>query len=95
MNWIATNIRFPEDQYMKLKMKAAKERKSVAAVIREATNNTAEERNPSQEESEQDREKRVKEFMKDVEKIAKGNSKYVPKGFDSVKALREIRYGEE
>jgi len=35
MNWITTNIRLPEDLYMDLKMKAAKERKSVAAVIRE------------------------------------------------------------
>lgn len=35
MNWITTNLRLPEDIYMELKMKAARERKSVAAVIRE------------------------------------------------------------
>lgn len=35
MNWITTNLRIPEDIYMELKMKAARERKSVAAVIRE------------------------------------------------------------
>lgn len=35
MNWVTTNIRLPDDIYMDLKMKAAKERKSVAAVIRE------------------------------------------------------------
>ena len=35
MNWVTTNIRLPEDLYMELKMKAARERKSVAAVIRE------------------------------------------------------------
>ena len=35
MNWITTNLRLPEDLYMDLKMRAAKERKSVAAVIRE------------------------------------------------------------
>lgn len=34
MNWITTNIRLPEDLYMDLKVKAARERKSVAAVIR-------------------------------------------------------------
>ena len=34
MNWITTNIRLPEDLYMDLKIKAARERKSVAAVIR-------------------------------------------------------------
>lgn len=35
MNWVTTNIRLPENLYMDLKMKAAKERKSIAAVIRE------------------------------------------------------------
>lgn len=35
MNWITTNLRLPEDLYMELKMKAARERKSIAAVIRE------------------------------------------------------------
>lgn len=35
MNWITTNLRIPENLYMELKMKAALERKSVAAVIRE------------------------------------------------------------
>jgi predicted DNA-binding protein len=35
MNWITTNIRLPEEVYMDLKVKAARERKSVAALIRE------------------------------------------------------------
>ena len=35
MNWITTNLRLPEDLYIELKIKAANERKSVAAVIRE------------------------------------------------------------
>lgn len=35
MNWITTNIRLPEDLYMEFKMHAARERKSVAQVIRE------------------------------------------------------------
>ena len=35
MNWITTNIRFPEDLYMELKMEAARRRKSVASVVRE------------------------------------------------------------
>ena len=34
MNWITTNLRLPEDLYMDLKMEAAQERKSVAAIIR-------------------------------------------------------------
>ena len=35
MNWITTNIRLPEDVYMDLKMAAARQRKSVAAVVRQ------------------------------------------------------------
>lgn len=35
MNWVTTNLRLPEDLYIDLKLKAAHERKSVAAVIRE------------------------------------------------------------
>lgn len=83
MNWIATNIRFPEDQYMKLKIKAARERRSVAAVIREAVDKPLKKRvakSPT-----------TKDFMKEIEKVAKENAKYT-KGFDFVKALREIRY---
>lgn len=87
MNWIATNIRFPEDQYMKLKMKAAKERKSVAAIIREAAKQVIE---PQKTE---ERKKKAQELMKEIEKIADENAKYT-EGFDSVKALREIRYQE-
>jgi len=87
MNWIATNIRFPEDQYMKLKMKAAKERKSVAAVIREATSFLVEEKETFEE-----RRRKADRLIREFRKIARENSKSVPKGFDSVKALREIRY---
>ena len=33
--------------------------------------------------------------MKEIDELAEESSKYLPKGFDSVKALREIRYGHE
>ena len=33
--WVTTNIRLPEDMYMKLKLQAARERTSIAALIRE------------------------------------------------------------
>lgn len=91
MNWIATNIRFPEEHYIKLKTKAAKELKSIAAIIREATAKelAKEEETPSQRREKAD--KLVKEFRK----LAKENSKYVPKDFDFTKALRKIRYREE
>ena len=35
MNYITTNIRIPEDDYLRLKHEAARKRKSLAAVIRE------------------------------------------------------------
>jgi len=89
MNWIATNIRFPQDQYMKLKIKAAKERRSVAAIVREASTKIIE-----FPKSQEDKNRKAEGFIKEVEKIAKANAKYT-KGFDSVKALREIRYQEK
>ena len=89
MNWISTNIRFPEDQYRKLKIKAAKERKSLAKIVREATS-----KNLSEDRAKKRKIKDVDKFMKELEKIAKANAKYT-KGFDSVKALREIRYNSE
>ncbi len=90
MNWVTTNIRFPEDQYMQLKQKAAKERKSLAKVIREGLAKVT-----KPQETDLERKKKVEKFMKEIEKLAEENSKHVPKGFDSTKALREIRYQEE
>lgn len=88
MNWIATNIRFPEEEYQKLKIKAARERKSLAAIIREATAKVIE---PEQRQKE--RELKAKKLITEVRKIGQEMAKYT-KGFDSVKALREIRYNE-
>jgi predicted HicB family RNase H-like nuclease len=34
MNWVTTNIRLPEEDYMELKMEAAKKRVSIAHLIR-------------------------------------------------------------
>jgi len=88
MNWIATNIRFPREQYMKLKIKAAEERKSVAAVIREAASQVTESENQDQI----SKRKKAKKLIADFRKLAKSNAKYVKKGFDFTKALRGIRY---
>lgn len=80
MNWITTNLRLPEDLYMDLKMKAVRERKSLADVIREklgaegsfAKNNA----------------KKVLERMRKLgEEIAKEN-----KGLNFTKGLIEMRY---
>ena len=35
MNWITTNLRLPEEDYMELKLTAARQRSSVNALIRE------------------------------------------------------------
>lgn len=35
MNYVTTNIRLPEDEYLRLKSEAARKRKSFAAVVRE------------------------------------------------------------
>lgn len=35
MNWVTTNIRIPEDDYLELRLEALEKRKSIAFVIRE------------------------------------------------------------
>lgn len=80
-NYITTNIRLPEEDYLRLKEEAFKKRKSLSAIVREKLKIKKEKRSEAE----------VKKFMKDLDKLAKENAKYT-KGFDSVKALREIRY---
>ena len=81
MNYVTTNIRIPEQDYLKLKEEAAKKRKSFSAVVRERIK--LKQNTTTKDE--------VKKIMADLDKLAKENAKYT-KGFDSVKALREIRY---
>lgn len=88
MNWVSTNIRFPEDQYRKLKIRAVNERKSLARIVREATSKTIAEETPRK------RIKNVAKFMRELEKLAQENSKEVGKNFDFTKALREMRYSQ-
>lgn len=90
MNWVSTNIRFPEDQYRKLKIRAVNERKSLAKIIREAVSTN----NKKEEKIKKRKIKDVDKFMKEVERLGRSISKEVGKDFDSVKALREIRYSE-
>jgi len=65
MNWITTNLRLPEDLYMDLKIKAAKERKSVAAVIREKLAISTKVKNSSILQ-------RMKKLGKEIEEDSKG-----------------------
>lgn len=80
MNYITTNIRLPEEDYLKLKIEAAKKRKSLAAVIREKVG--VEDKTFSKS--------KVEKFMRELDQIAESNTKKL-KGWDSLKALREIR----
>lgn len=80
MNYITTNIRISEEDYLRLKSEAAKSRKSLSAIIRGKIGESQQKRSKAE----------VDAMMKDLDKLAKKNSKYL-KGWDSLKALREIR----
>lgn len=80
MNWITTNLRLPEDLYMEFKMKAARERKSVAAVIREKLS----------EEKKGDEKKR-KDLLQRMEKLAQRIAKKSP-GLNFTEGIIKMRY---
>lgn len=80
MNWVTTNIRLPDDLYMDLKMKAARERKSVAAVIREQLAG-----------EKKGKEKKAKKFLKELDAFRKEMARKHP-GLNLSKALIEMRY---
>ncbi len=78
MNYVTTNIRIPEEDYLRLKTEAVNKRTSLAGIIREKIQM-----------------KKVKNvspgvLMARIRKHAAENAEYL-KGFDSLKALREIR----
>ena len=79
--YVTTNIRIPEKDYLRLKAEAAKSRKSFAAVVRDKISSG--EKTSTKVE--------VARFMAELKSLQKATAKYT-KGFDSVKALREIRY---
>ena len=78
-NYVTTNIRISEEDYLRLKQEAAKRRKSLSAVVREQLKD----KSTSKISAEQ--------LLKRIEKHARENATYT-KGFDSVKAIREMRY---
>lgn len=81
MDYITTNIRLPKEAYFRAKAEAARKRKSFSALVREKMK--MEEEKPTKA--------AVDRLMAETEKLAREIGKYT-KGFDSVKALREIRY---
>ncbi len=81
MNYVTTNIRISEEDYLRLKAEAAKKRKSLSAIVREKIKPKERKRSKAE----------VEKLLADTDKLAKELGKKL-KGFDSVKALREIRY---
>ena len=80
MNWVTTNIRFPEDLYMTLKSEAARRRMSLAAVIRQRLMDKKK-RSPAE----------VSRIMKQVERLAEENARQNP-GISFGDKLIEMRY---
>ena len=80
MNYITTNIRISEEDYLRLKIEAAQSRKSLSAVIREKIG--GEEKKHSKA--------KVESFLQELDKVAQENSKHL-RGWNSSKVLREIR----
>lgn len=81
MNYVTTNIRLSEEDYLRLKAEAAKRRKSFAAIVREKLRTRK--RSHSKKE--------IEKMLAETDRIAKEIGRKMI-GFDSVKALREIRY---
>jgi molybdopterin converting factor small subunit len=80
MNYVTTNIRISEEDYLRLKTEAAQNRKSLSAIIREKIGG---------EEKEYSKIK-VESLLQELDEVAQENSKYL-KGWNSSRALREIR----
>lgn len=82
-NFVTTNIRIPEEDYLRLKDEAARERKSFSAVVRAKIGVKEQRRSKAQAEK----------FMAEMRKLAKENAKYhQKKDQDAIKIFREMRY---
>lgn len=79
MNYVTTNIRLPEEDYLALKAEASRERKSFAHIVRSKLK-------PRSKFSDSE----VVDLMKEIRKIGEVNSKYL-KGVDGVRVIREMR----
>lgn len=78
-NYVTTNIRIPEEDYLRLKEEAAKRRKSLAAVIRDRIGEKKHQGKSSED------------LIKKIRKHAAQNAHYL-EGVDIVRVLREMRY---
>ncbi len=80
MNYVTTNIRIPEEDYLRLKEEAARKRKSFAAVVRDKLGSEHKIRSKDE----------VKKLLEARDKAAKMLGEKL-KDFDVVAALREMR----
>ena len=80
MNYVTTNIRIPEDDYLRLKAEAAKKRKSFSGIVRDKLKIRGTKKLSGEA------------LLKRIEKHARENAKYHVKGIDSAKIFREMRY---
>lgn len=88
-NFVTTNIRIPEDDYLRLKDEAARKRTSLSSVIRDKIGSK-----PKAGSKEERSKEEVERIMAQTRSFAKRNAKKL-KGFDVVKALREMRYKDQ
>lgn len=79
MNYVTTNIRFPEDVYLQLKEEAAKKRMSLSAVVRDKVGG-GRKRDPAE----------VARFIAKIDATAEYLGKKL-KHFDSVAVIRKMR----
>lgn len=79
-DYVTTNIRIPEDDYLRLKAEAAKRRKSLSAVVREKISTKEKPRSKVE----------IAKLMARLAKLRKDNAKYF-KGTDGVAIIREMR----
>lgn len=80
MNYVTTNIRIPEEDYLRLKDEAARKRKSFSAVVRSRLTNQNE-----------NSKVKVDKLWERRSQVATRLGRKL-KDFDIVKALREMRY---
>ena len=78
MNYVTTNIRLSEDDYIRLKTEAAKKRKSLSAIIREKLQSDLAPRS------------KVETIINDLKILARENGKKL-KDIDGTLLIRQIR----
>lgn len=78
MNYVTTNIRISEEDYLRLKAEAARKRQSLSNVIREKIT------------LKRHKKKSPQQLMKEIRELARRNAKYF-RGLDGVKIIREMR----